>query len=750
MRSALVVWLTVAWCHALSSFPSQETTSSYVKELLLRSGLAPLAHAGQHMDTTDLDTPWPVFLETMEAAQVKLQPSPRNETQGRLMEQYRKVLMTLESALSHKNSQTLPGGTPQPGNTVQQQKQDSSPLAMLQSMRPGRPLGPARPASPAEPARLDILGKIGSFFEKLMKQVFKGVPTLFDAFMNGNPARGNPCLDPLRFYNYGTRFGLRMFPQMFGKFKNMLAALESQSQMTKDQLIARLVELDNEKPLGQRNSKLKEQLERKTYTSLSKLVTDQKAEDQCILPMAGVKAVQGLQEEGGTMGALWGGIIGGPAYEDPFGRSWGDNADLPESKFCYTLLETYLRMCTAPERMFFLQMDAQARPMDPEERAAATAPSRPQTPQAPGASSTQPQPPTTEQPLKPAGPTKARDSPEPGTPTLPGPDNLAPEPPMAAGGVRDDLGDAGKRKRSLSMWSLREGKGMFMRLHKIHAKAGAAGPGAKDDGREEEALDHQAFLETEIALSQFDQQLKTALTNGHAQKPLASMLDSLTRASNKVDKMSYNVNDAMFDIKTRPSPAVQQARGWESRSALSTASTRSSMRHGDGWRSKGKALLEAFQQRGGSVGTGQNETFGNLVRNSVAGVGSRPAAPMRPFIMQIFSGIFSAIMAIVMPILMMVLGILIQIFLPIIQDVLLAGYGPLLMFLMPLFLFRFLPLLLDGTIYAQRPAGFTGPDPYDAYGPDSPEPRPFKKPVMQMCYRLLDTWTYKCNVPHEY
>ena len=39
---------------------------------------------------------------------------------------------------------------------------------------------------------------------------------------------------------------------------------------------------------------------------------------------------------------------------------------------------------------------------------------------------------------------------------------------------------------------------------------------------------------------------------------------------------------------------------------------------------------------------------------------------------------------------------------------------------------RFIPALLGAPPYPARNPGFTGPDPYDPYGPDTPEPRPFK------------------------
>ena len=51
---------------------------------------------------------------------------------------------------------------------------------------------------------------------------------------------------------------------------------------------------------------------------------------------------------------------------------------------------------------------------------------------------------------------------------------------------------------------------------------------------------------------------------------------------------------------------------------------------------------------------------------------------------------------------------------------------------------RLVPALLGAPPYPLRPPGFTGPDPYDPYGPDSPEPRPFKNPGLMMCRELLD------------
>ena len=54
-------------------------------------------------------------------------------------------------------------------------------------------------------------------------------------------------------------------------------------------------------------------------------------------------------------------------------------------------------------------------------------------------------------------------------------------------------------------------------------------------------------------------------------------------------------------------------------------------------------------------------------------------------------------------------------------------------------------LLVKG--YPPRPGGFTGPDPYDPYGPDSPEPRPFQNPGAEMCHSLLETYTGNCAFP---
>ena len=50
----------------------------------------------------------------------------------------------------------------------------------------------------------------------------------------------------------------------------------------------------------------------------------------------------------GTFGTFYGGLLGG-SVADPFGRQYGHN-ELRESPHCFTLLETYLRFCTAPPR----------------------------------------------------------------------------------------------------------------------------------------------------------------------------------------------------------------------------------------------------------------------------------------------------------------------------------------------------------------------------------------------------------------
>jgi hypothetical protein len=57
---------------------------------------------------------------------------------------------------------------------------------------------------------------------------------------------------------------------------------------------------------------------------------------------------------------------------------------------------------------------------------------------------------------------------------------------------------------------------------------------------------------------------------------------------------------------------------------------------------------------------------------------------------------------------------------------------------------KFIPALLGAPMYPPRPAGFTGPDPYDPYGPDSPEPRPFPNAGMAMCRKLLEQYTGSC------
>ena len=60
---------------------------------------------------------------------------------------------------------------------------------------------------------------------------------------------------------------------------------------------------------------------------------------------------------------------------------------------------------------------------------------------------------------------------------------------------------------------------------------------------------------------------------------------------------------------------------------------------------------------------------------------------------------------------------------------------------------RVVPALLGAPPYPMRNPGFTGPDPYDPYGPDTPEPRPYKNPGFEMCRTLLETYNH--NVPNQ-
>eukprot|EP00300_Choanocystis_sp_HF-7_P027644 c32822_g1_i1.p1 GENE.c32822_g1_i1~~c32822_g1_i1.p1 ORF type:complete len:494 (-),score=46.07 c32822_g1_i1:484-1965(-) len=378
------------------------------------------------------------------------------------------------------------------------------------------PLAPVRPAplAPAQPNWL--LDKLKAFFDALLRVIFKGVPTLYNSFMSGSYDDAG-CRDPLTSrYTYGGDYGRRMFPKTFSKFQTMLSGL----------------------------------------------VPKVKPGEQCVLPIPDFQPVKGVDEELGPMGAMWGGVFGGSGFQDPSGRGWGPNVDLPESQYCFTLLETYMRMCAAPERMFFLELNSTVVP-----EAVTT--------------------------------------------------NLA------------------------------------------NAPAGT-----------------QANLT--IALKEFS--------------PTFSFLEV------------QHFQTVMSELDTE-----------------------------QGRHHKNTKPLEG-------TGTRPNTPSRPLV----------PAQPTQPFIGELISGIFKFIFKIVMKLIILLLGILCEVLFPIIFDVLLGGFGPILFLLLPMFLIRFIPLVLGGTLYAQRPAGFSAPDPYDAYGPDSPEPRPFKKPAMEMCYRLLDTWTYKCNVPHEY
>ena len=60
---------------------------------------------------------------------------------------------------------------------------------------------------------------------------------------------------------------------------------------------------------------------------------------------------------------------------------------------------------------------------------------------------------------------------------------------------------------------------------------------------------------------------------------------------------------------------------------------------------------------------------------------------------------------------------------------------------------RVVPALLGAPPYPMRNPGFTGPDPYDPYGPDTPEPRPYKNPGFEMCRTLLETYNHNCAFP---
>ena len=55
----------------------------------------------------------------------------------------------------------------------------------------------------------------------------------------------------------------------------------------------------------------------------------------------------------------------GSGMNDAYGRHFGDNQP-KESPQCYTLLETYLRFCTAPPRM--LQMELVEEPLSQDDR----------------------------------------------------------------------------------------------------------------------------------------------------------------------------------------------------------------------------------------------------------------------------------------------------------------------------------------------------------------------------------------------
>jgi len=60
--------------------------------------------------------------------------------------------------------------------------------------------------------------------------------------------------------------------------------------------------------------------------------------------------LEGMQwyKAGSDFGTFYGGLLGAN-MADPFGRQYGSN-ELRESPHCYTLLESYLRFCTAPPR----------------------------------------------------------------------------------------------------------------------------------------------------------------------------------------------------------------------------------------------------------------------------------------------------------------------------------------------------------------------------------------------------------------
>ena len=84
---------------------------------------------------------------------------------------------------------------------------------------------------------------------------------------------------------------------------------------------------------------------------------------------------------------------------------------------------------------------------------------------------------------------------------------------------------------------------------------------------------------------------------------------------------------------------------------------------------------------------------------------------------------------------------------PVIVSLLLAPMWSILQVLPWLIAQRVIPALLGAPVYPPRPGGFTGPDPYDPYGPDSPEPRPFQNPGAEMCHSLLETYTGNCAFP---
>ena len=81
---------------------------------------------------------------------------------------------------------------------------------------------------------------------------------------------------------------------------------------------------------------------------------------------------------------------------------------------------------------------------------------------------------------------------------------------------------------------------------------------------------------------------------------------------------------------------------------------------------------------------------------------------------------------------------------PAVVAMLMAPFYSVLVALPDLIIQRLIPTLLGAPVYPPRPAGYTGPDPYDPYGPDTPEPRPFPNPGTAMCRQLLEAYTGKC------